>query len=112
MVDQPSPLLLPWFTRQNNYERQKQNEYKVKYFGITITNGLKWNTHVSTFCTKANWTLGFLTRNLAACQRDVNESAYKGMVHAVLEYGSSVWDTQSILLQDELEKVQKGQLGL
>ena len=25
----------------------------------------------------------------------------------VLEYGSSVWDPQSILLQDELEKVQK-----
>ena len=26
---------------------------------------------------------------------------------AALEYGSSVWDPQSILLQDELEKVQK-----
>ena len=25
----------------------------------------------------------------------------------VLEYGSSVWDPQSVLLQDELEKVQK-----
>ena len=25
----------------------------------------------------------------------------------VLEYGSSVWDPQSILLQDELEKVQQ-----
>ena len=39
---------------------------------------------------------------MAACPRDVKESAYKG-----LEYGSSVWDPQSILLQDELEKVQK-----
>ena len=35
------------------------------------------------------------------------ESAYKGLVHRVLEYGSSVWDPQSILLQDELEKVKK-----
>ena len=29
------------------------------------------------------------------------------MVHPVMEYGSSVWDPQSILLHDELEKVQK-----
>ena len=35
------------------------------------------------------------------------KSAYKGLVCPILEYGSSVWDPQSILLQDELEKVQK-----
>ena len=67
---------------------------------------MRWNTHVSNICTKANRTLGFL--NLAACPQDVKESAYKGLVCPVLEYGSSVWDPQSILLQDELEKVQKG----
>ena len=44
---------------------------------------------------------------MAACPRDVKESAYKGLVYPVLEYSSSVWDPQSILLQDELEKVQK-----
>ena len=68
---------------------------------------MKWNTHVSNICTKANRTLGFLRRNLAACPLDVKESAYKGLVRPILEYGSSVWDPQSILLQDELEKVQK-----
>ena len=55
----------------------------------------------------ANKTLGFLRRNLATCPRDVKESAYKGLVRTVLGYGSSVWDPQSILLQDELEKVRK-----
>ena len=30
-----------------------------------------------------------------------------GLVRLALEYGSSVWDPNSILLQDELEKVQK-----
>ena len=56
---------------------------------------------------KANRTLGFLRRNLSACPRDVKESAYKGLVHPILEYGSSVWDHQSIFLRDKLEKVQK-----
>ena len=63
--------------------------------------------HVSNICTKASRTLGFLRRNLAACPRDVKESAYKGLVRPILEYGSSVWDPQSLLLQDELETVQK-----
>ena len=44
---------------------------------------------------------------LSACPQDVKESAYKGLVRPVLEYGSSVWDPSSILLQEELEKVQK-----
>ena len=80
---------------------------KIKYLGVTITNDLKWNTHISNICTKANRTLGFLRRNLPACPRDVKESAYRGLVRPILEYGSSVWDPKSILLQDELEKVQK-----
>ena len=44
---------------------------------------------------------------MAACPRDVKELAYKGLVRPVLEIDSSVWDPQSIILQDELEKVQK-----
>ena len=66
------------------------NVENIRYLGITITTDLKWNTHVSNICTKANRTLGFLRRNLSACPQDVKESAYKGLVHPVLEYGSSV----------------------
>ena len=83
------------------------NLENIKYLGVTITSDLKWNTHVSNICTKANRTLGFLRRNLSACPQDVKGSAYKGLVRPVLEYGSSVWDPSSILLQEELEKVQK-----
>ena len=43
----------------------------IKYLSETITNDLKWNTHVSNMCTKANRTLGFLRRNLLACPQDV-----------------------------------------
>ena len=45
------------------------NVENIKYLGVTITNDLKWNTHVSNICTKANRTLGFLRRNLLACRR-------------------------------------------
>ena len=36
----------------------------------------------------------------------MKEAAYKGLVRAVLEYGSSVWDPHTKYLQEELEKVQ------
>ena len=26
----------------------------IKYLGVIITNDLKWNTHITKFCTKAN----------------------------------------------------------
>ena len=56
---------------------------------------------------KADKTLILFRYNLAACPQDVKESVYKGLVRPVVEYGSSIWDSQSILFQDELEKVQK-----
>ena len=64
----------------------------IKYLGVKITNDLKWNTHISNICTKANRTLGFLRRTLFSCPQNVKEAAYKGMVRPILEYGSSVWD--------------------
>ena len=59
-----------------------ENVESIKYLGVTITNDLKWNTHISNVCTKANRTLGFLRRNLYFCPPDVKESAYKGLVRS------------------------------
>ena len=67
-----------------------ENVESIKYLGMTITNDLRWKTHVSNVCTKANRTLGFLRRNLHSCPQEVKEAAYKGLVRPVLEYGSSV----------------------
>ena len=67
-----------------------------KYLGVTITHDLRWNTHISNMCTKANRTLGFLRRNLYQCPQDVKEAAHKGRVRPVLEYGSCVWDAGSV----------------
>ena len=83
-----------------------ENVDNIEYLGVTITNDLKWNTHISNICTKANRTLGFLRRTLYSCPQNVKEAAYKGMVRPILEYGSSVGDPHTDKLQEELEKVQ------
>ena len=62
------------------------NVEKIKYLGITIPKDLKLNAYDSNICTKINRTLGFLS--LGACPQDVKDSAYKGLVHPVLTYGS------------------------
>ena len=75
----------------------------IKYLGVTITNDLKWNTHITNVCTKANRTLVYLRRNRYSCPLSIKEAAYKG---PVLEYGSSVLDPHTQCLHEELEKVQ------
>ena len=69
-----------------------ENVESIKYLGITVTSDLRWNTHVSNVCTKANRTPGFLRRNLYSSAQEVKKAAYKGLVCPVLDYGSSVWD--------------------
>ena len=83
-----------------------ENVDNIKYLGVTITNDLKWNTHITNICTKANRTLGFLRRTLFSYPQNVKEAAYKGMVRPILEYGSSVWDPHTDKLQEKLGKVQ------
>ena len=83
-----------------------ENVDNIKYLGVTITNDLKWNTHISNICTKANRTLGFLRRTLFSCPQNVKEAAYKGMVRPILEFGGSVWDPHTGKLQEEVEKAQ------
>ena len=68
-----------------------ENVDNIKNLGVTISKDLKWNTHVSNVCTKANRILGFLRRK-TSCPQDVKETAYKWLVRSVLEYASPVWD--------------------
>ena len=73
-----------------------------------VTSALAMTFHgISNVCPKANRTLGFLRRNLYSCPQEVKEAAYKGLVRPVLDYGSSVWDLPGVVLQEELESVQK-----
>ena len=71
-----------------------ENVESINYIWVTITctSNLRWNTHVSNVCAKANRTLGFLRRNLYSCPQEVKEAVYIGLVRPTLDYGSLVWD--------------------
>ena len=88
------------------------NVEKIKYLGVTIINDLKWKIHVSNICTKVNRAFGFLTRNLAACPRDVKESAYKGLVRPILEYVVQSGTLKVYFFKMNLRRFRKEQLDL
>ena len=87
------------------------NVEDIKYLGITITKVLKWNTHVSNICTKANWTLAFW-QNLSACPQDVKESAYKGLGTQSWSIVVQLGTPQVYFFKRNLRRYRKRQLDL
>jgi len=77
------------------------------YLGVTITNKLKWSSHVSITAAKANKSAGLIQRNIWNCPKNLKEIAYyTSPVRLKLEYASAAWD--SFLKKDisALERVQ------
>ena len=64
----------------------------TKYLGVTFTEKLTWDAHISSISGAANRMLGFVARNLKHCPRALKEKAYMSYVRPKLEYCSSVWD--------------------
>ena len=79
----------------------------AKYLGVTISNDLKWNKHVSNITSKANSTLGILRRNLRLSSHTVKTHAYQALVRPHLEYASAVWDPHTHYNTQKLEMVQR-----
>ena len=80
---------------------------EAKYLGITFTEDLRWNQHITNICNKANWTLGFLIRNLNISAKSVKENAYRSLVRPLVEYASLVWDPYNQNNIQMLEIVQR-----
>ena len=79
----------------------------ITYLGVNITRDITWNKHVTEVCSKASRSLGLLQRNLANCPQEVKLQAYKGLVRPILDYASAIWDPHTLILSDQLEKVQR-----
>ena len=76
---------------------------KAKYLGVTISDDLKWESHINNICGKANKTLGFLRRILNIGSTSVKERVYKSLVRPSLEYACSVWDPH---LNSDINKIE------
>ena len=79
----------------------------VKYLGVTLRSDLNWIEHITTICSKANKTLGFVRRNLNVSSRRIKEMAYKTYVRPVLEYATTIWDPHTQQAVNMLEAVQR-----
>ena len=77
------------------------------YLGLTISDNLKWKTHINNICKKANSTLGFLRRNLRHCPKTCRKNAYLALVRSKVEYGSIIWDPYNQSDIDRLERIQR-----
>ena len=86
-------------------------ETEAKYLGVKITADLRWDTHITDVCNKANKTLGFLRRNSKTLNERLKNAAYKTFVRPVLEYASPVWDPSTANNIKALEKVQRRAVG-
>ena len=76
---------------------------EAKYLGITFTEDLRWNQHITNICSKANRMLGFLKRNLNISAKSVKENACRSLVRPLVEYASPVWDPYN---QNNIQKIE------
>ena len=79
----------------------------AKYLGVTITEDLKWDTHIQKICNKANRTIGFLRKNLSTGAIAIKQQAYFMLVRLLVEYASTVWDPHTQINIQRLKMVQR-----
>ena len=76
----------------------------AKYLGITVTDDLRWDTHIQSICDKANRTIDFLRRNLSIGSVSIKQQAYFSLVRPLVEYASTVWDPYT---QANIQKLER-----
>ena len=62
----------------------------ARYLGVDISSNISWNSHIGSVVGNANWSLGYIHRNIKSKSKDVRESAYNTVVRPQLEYASAV----------------------
>ena len=97
----------PLPTEYSLHEKPLQPVKKAKYLGVTITQDLRWDTHVTNVTNRANQKLGLLRRTLKVSSIRAKEQAYKALVRPSLEYASAVWDPYNDKEVSKLERVQR-----
>ena len=79
------------------------------YLGVQLSSKLSYECHIYLVTEKATRALGFLRRNLVACDRSTKEKAYFALVRPLIEYCCVVWSPHQQKLKNKLEKVKHSQ---
>ena len=103
VTNKRSPVVTPYRLHGHTLERERTS----KYLGVTISQDLKWNTHISNITSKANKSLGFIRRNMRGCKPSAKDMAYKAIVRPTLEYAATVWDPHTTQHINSIEMVQR-----
>ena len=78
-----------------------------KDLGVTITNSLKWETHVSNCVKKGNRMVGMIKKTFSYMNQDMFLCLYKALVRPMLEYCTEVWNPYLEKDIKALENVQR-----
>ena len=77
-----------------------------KHLGVTLSNDLSWNEHITNISASANRLLDVLNAFKYSLDRKSLERIYFSYVRPKLEYGAALWDNIPDYLVDLLEQVQ------
>ena len=77
------------------------------YLGVTLSNDMRWTSHISSCAKKANARLGFMRRNLKGCPQKLKRMAYVSLVRSLMEYSSAIWDPYLAKDKSMLEAIQR-----
>ena len=98
-----TPLHYRYTLNGHILEQVKDNPY----LGITISDDLKWSTHINKIVNRGSSILGFIRRNLKYCSMSLRETAYISLVRSILEYSAVVWDPHLKKDTEQLEAIQR-----
>lgn len=77
-----------------------------RYLGVTITEDLRWTSHIDNICCKSRKLLGFLYRGFRFGDRKCLAYLYGTLVRPILDYCSCVWDPGYANARSKVERVQ------
>ena len=80
---------------------------QIPMLGVTLTESLKWDSHIEKIISKASKRLYIIRRHSHYLPRIALERLYLSMIRPVLEYGDVLYDNCSLNLGQSLERVQR-----